>query len=67
MPILEHSLQGLLEDAYAFCWNHHYSGWKYRLESEGHEAIAKDCDASAKEFVRQLEEAIRKDEREKNG
>lgn len=44
-----------------------YSGWEYRLKSEGHDAIAKDCDTSAKEFVRQLEEAIREDERKKNG
>lgn len=67
MPIIQHSLGDLLSDAYAFCWNQMYSGWEYRLKSEGHDAIAKDCDASAKEFVRQLEEAIREDERKKNG
>lgn len=67
MPILEHSLHGLLEDAYAFCYNYHMEGWKYRVEKEGWEPVQKDCDDSAKEFVRQLEEAIRKDERDKNG
>ncbi len=57
--IVQHTLQELLNDAYAFCWNHMYSGWEYRVKGEGHDAVAKDCDAAAKEFVNQLKQHLK--------
>ena len=57
--VVEHTLEQLLQDAYAFCWNNHYKGWEYRVASEGYDAVAKDCDASAKEFIRQLKDRFK--------
>lgn len=62
MPVIEHTLQELKSDIYACIFNNFYSGWEYRRElGESYEDIAKDCDASAKEMMRQYEEKLKEE------
>jgi hypothetical protein len=57
--VVQHTLEELRSDVYACIFNNFYEGWKYRVASEGYDAVAKDCDIAAKEMIKQYEEKLR--------
>jgi len=47
------------QDLYAMAFNYNYEGWKYRVESEGYDAVAKDCDKAAIQIVTEFEMLVK--------
>lgn len=47
------------QDMYAMAFNYWYEGWKYRVQSEGYDAVAKDCKDAAIRTVTNFEKLVK--------
>lgn len=50
-------------DILACAYNNAYSGWSYRVASEGFEAVQKDCNDMAERMVKKYEDEVVRAER----
>jgi hypothetical protein len=49
----------LRQDLHAMAFNYHYEGWKYRVKTEGYDAVAKDCNDAATRIVTEFEMRVK--------
>ena len=54
-------MSNIERDVQAMAYNYFYNGWSYRLESEGHTAVAKDSNDAADRVIKEYREQIRKE------
>lgn len=47
------------QDMHAMAFNYFYDGWKYRVQSEGYDAVAKDCNDAATRAVTEFEMLVK--------
>ena len=54
------------QDVHAMAFNYFYDGWKYRVASEGYDAVAKDCTDAATRIVTEFEMLVKEHYEAKN-